>query len=268
MKFRLLLALSFLVPVVSHAYIPPSKFIVNTIVSKRKSLKVVETHSKITAWEGEKALEGISVNHILALDVQRGVLRSLLTNSEGLLLYSIERKIAEWGPVSSLQLSPLHKEVTGTLKEYGIPIRTEEELALMKDEQERHSSEVEFLSRWQGRVAWVMGAKKAGAQLWVEKDTFLPLRLMVSKAGEAYDVRFENYRYYKDIPFARLLVLTPAVPTGSSKIIKEELSDISINPASTLPELKASPGHGWTEQGRAASAEVREMIETYYKIVR
>ena len=262
---KLWVALAFLFPLVSQAYLPPSKYIVNTIVTKRKSLKVVEIHSRLTAWEGEKALEGALVNQTLALDVQRGILRSLLTDSQGLLLYSIERKMADWGPVSSLQLSPLHKEVAGTLRSYGIPIRTEDELALMKDEQERHASEVEFLSRWQGKIAWVMGAKKGGPQLWIEKETFLPLRLMVTKAGEAADVRFENYRYYNDIPVARLLTLVPAV---GAKIIKEELIDISINPAAALPELKGSPGHGWTEQGRAAPAPVREMIEAYYKTVR
>src|SRR5690606_38200329 len=55
-------------------------------------------------------------------------------------------------------------------------------------------SEETRIKRWKSTLAWVFGKQDSGRQLWIEKDSFLPLRLMASASRE---VQFEKYRFMK-----------------------------------------------------------------------
>src|SRR5690606_16708544 len=88
-----------------------------------------------------------------------GTLRSWALGENGVRLYGVQRRAMTITPLSSLLLEPKLAEVVRSLRDAGIPIRTEDELRPMRDEDERRAAEVSYLARWRGTVAWVIGRK-------------------------------------------------------------------------------------------------------------
>jgi hypothetical protein len=260
------------------AYIPPSGFILKSMATKRAGTKEIRVKSVVTALEGERALP-VHFKVTTVYNPQTGALRSFASDDANQRLYGVERFL---GGKSERRVEPLttadallfasHPAVVAeSLKSKGIPVRTEEELLQLPTEEERLGAETEWLARWNGGYAWVIGkeSRKALAdrvpQLWVEKDTFLPVRLIFApKPNEPFvELSFESYRHFHEFPFPRLTTLS----RKAGAVLKDEVQDVAF--ASELPEFKAPlAATGLTDAGNAASSELRELIVQYYENVR
>lgn len=119
------------------------------------------------------------------------------------------------------------------------------------------------MGRWKGMVAWIIsgGTKKepGSHQLWVEKDTFLPIRILTGPEGKGTDLSFENYRYIKEYPWPKLIT--------AAGVLKEELNELSVNP--NLPAAdEGKAGKGFTDAATGIDPALTSLIRSYYELVR
>jgi hypothetical protein len=119
-----------------------------------------------------------------------------------------------------------------------------------------------------GAVAWVIGTDDSknlrSPQIWFEKDTFLPLRMIFSVGRERrpVDLQFENYKVTREIPYPRMIQL---IGSKNEIVYSSQLIDFTVSPES----VGSHSGHtGFTEAGKSASSELGDLIRTYYGSIR
>ncbi|MCM2322240.1 MAG: hypothetical protein NDJ90_03155 [Oligoflexia bacterium] len=260
-------------PLAAHAYVPPSAFIIKSMAAKHSGVKGIRVRGLVSSFQGGESggVAGPRFHVSSVFIVEGGVVRSCASDEQGKVLFVAERKIGATldvpSAVDALLFDSQFRRLATALKKQALPIRTEEELLAMKDEEERRASEVLSLGRWKKSQAWIIGGKDehAESQLWVEKDTFLPLRLIVDlRASDGpREAQFDNFRFFNEFPYPRLITWVER----NQAILREELSDILANP----PELKnfGKPlATGMTEAGEAASSEVRDLLRKYFETLR
>ncbi len=249
----------------AFAYVPPSQYVLKKIAAKRADLKTARVRSTVVAWDGERPTltrfrEVVSYN--AATRTFRSVAFHDVDNVE---LFVKEVKGNALNPLQLLLFETQLKNLVDGMKAAKLPIRAEDELARMATEEERREAEVSSFARMGGAFAWVIGRKdKWDPQLWVEKDSFLPLRLIWNSEDGLADIRFDKYRFSREVPYPRIVT---GANKGGSPWMQAELTEFTVN--SELPELKRPVTTlGFTEAGRAASGAVRDLIQRYYETVR
>jgi len=254
----------------AFGYVPPSQFIVKTWINKHQAAKTIKVRSVVATLEGGLP----SATRIKVTTVFNAVTRELkswASDEADRKLYGFEKRYYRLPPIAALLFDSEIRDVSHALREARIPIRTEDELLAMATEEERRASESQAFVRWKNTFAWVIGPADASLesydpQLWFEKDSFLPLRLVYNHSGiGTLDTRFENYRYQHDFPYPRMV--TP-MRKGNDPLYREELLDVLVNP--DAKELKAMTGSasGFTDAGNSASGGVRDLIQQYYGLLR
>jgi hypothetical protein len=232
-------------------------------------LKALKVRSTVTAY----ALERPTAVHFKAITVYHSdtqKLKSWALDDFDKVLYSAERDISSLSPLSKLLFLSDLKEVINSLETNEVPFRTEAELLKLRTEVERRESERESLVRWNGSVAWVLGLADSkqepeSAQLWFEKDLFLPIRYLyrAASAGDLYDIRLDNYKFTREFPYPRVISLHKK---GAGTVLSEQVVDLALN--SDVQVTKGTPGSGFTEIGQTSSSELRNLIQNYYDIIR
>lgn len=252
------------------AYVPPSQYIVKTWVAKRSHAKNLRIRTIATVMEGEQPTS-TKVRTTTTFNAQTRELVSWASDESDKRLYTVTRKQRLLGGLNALLLDPEVREVVHALRSARIPIRGEDELLALPDENARRAAEVTDFVRWKSGFAWVIGDPKGwDAQFWIEKDTFLPARLVFQPKdyGSTVDVKFENYRFQQDFPYPRLVFVAGK---ESPIFLKDELVDVAVNvDAAQLkpPAGEKGPANGYTDAGGGASGSVRELIKNYYEIIR
>jgi hypothetical protein len=258
------------------AYIPASQFIVKSISSKRAGNKAFRVRTTVYEMEGQRT-GSTSFKQVTIFDLNTRTMRSRAYDMNGKELYAMERRFQESAsvvggmPVASLLLDPSVDSVSRVLRSAGIPVRVEAELADMKDEEERRASEVTSLGRLGSTVAWVIGPGKKDLgwpQLWIEKDTFQPLRMIERTDEGTMDIRFAEFRYFKEIPFPRVITVMGASREEGTQEpkLREELADFIVNPE--MGEMRSPLVQGYTDAGNSADGSVRDLIRLYYSSLR
>jgi hypothetical protein len=249
------------------AYVPPSSFIIKSVASKHGGFKGVKVRSIVTAMEGEKP--GTTRFKVVTyFNPQTGTLHAHAYDERGQKLYSVERRDDSATAADALLFWRDESKVAAALKARGIPIRTEDELLKMKDEDERRLSEQERLARWNSSIAWVIGAPAEGSpQLWIEKDSFLPLRLIAgprpeSDSSDQVDLQFEGQRHYREFPFPRVVVAVQK----KQPLFRDEVQDVTL--VLDANEFKNPLTPGFTEAGNSASGSMRDLIQKYFEVLR
>ena len=258
------LLVSFWTAPAAQAYVPPSAFIVKSVAQKHAGVKGVRIKTQVKALEDGKPVEGATFKTVTSYDPQRHLLRCWAYGAQNQVLFAVERTRNEFPPVIQLLLQHDVAELTKTLIGSGIPIKQEEELLALPDEEQRRAAEVTSLKRWQGTVAWVIG-NSSNAQLWVEKGSFLPLRFF---SGD-FEAQFANYRHFRGFPFPKTL---KGGEPGAEPSIQEELLDHTVGPVTDDLKGKFPSGlsgeMGMTEAGRDAPSALRRLLENYFKHLR
>jgi hypothetical protein len=251
-----------------QAYIPPSQFIVKTWANKHGGVKSIRIKNTVNAYDGNKATD-VHFKELSIYFPEIQVLRSWALDDSDRKLYFTEKKLDRLSLVGKLLLSRDLQEVVTSLKEKGIPIRTEQELLAFRTESDRMKAEILSLARWNGNIVWAIGSSSSekelrNPQIWFEKDSFLPLRMFYPKSGSdgSLDVQFEGYKYSREFPYPKKVnVLARGEMLLSSQLI-EVLTD------SDKHHGGGSGVSGFTELGHSASSKVRQLISLYYEQLR
>lgn len=276
---------------VASAYIPPTSHLIETMTKKRAGVKTLRVRSTVvSAVPGQAGL--VVFRDVTIYDAARRLLRSRAFDSSNRELYATERNLAEsieHFPLADLLLFEQSPELLGrSLRQFGIPIQvpapaqTPEPDALAEKKGEAGDKlptpasvepppqeETTFLGRVGSSLGWAIapdGKKTSLPQLWVMKDGFVPLRLKFKGDGDVLDIRFEEPRYVKEVPYPKLISLIEIDGEAEIPWLKSELSEMSVNP--DLPELKTPIQVGFTDVGNAASGELRDLIRKYYQWIR
>jgi hypothetical protein len=256
--------LALLPTALAWAYIPPSAFILKSVVSKHAGLKGLRVRSTVTAMEGEK-LGATHFKEVTYFNPQTETLHIYAFDDRIQKLYAVERRPEAATAADGLLFWHDYRSLENALKARGLPVRSEDELLKMKDEDERRASEVERLTRWNTSLAWVIGGAKDGdPQLWIEKDSFLPLRLIASPQPDAepVDLTFEGNRYYHEFPFPRAIVAVKR----KEPLFRDEVQDVSLAPETA--EFRSTVVPGFTELGNAAPGPLHDLIQKYFEVLR
>lgn len=265
-------ALILSLPGVASAYAPPSEFIVKQIVQKRQALRTARLRSVITLFEGERP-GSAHFRQTSWYVAANGLLRTWITDDHDRKLYVLERTGRNWGPVISLLLEPQAPELVRALRARKIPVVTEAELMKFDTEEQRRDAESTSVERLKGAngqwlaAAWLIGrSPKSGPQLWVDKDSQTPLRFVFDRASDndTFDVRFEGYRFQKDLPLPRSLLVTKGT---QQPFFREEFTEASVNLEDAQFKMPAAGATGFTDVGNALPSEVRNLILQYAETV-
>ena len=259
----------------AHAYVPPSEFIIKSMAAKKRGMNSIKVKSLVSEIQGDKPT-GVRFRQTLTFDAQKNTVHRSAQDEQGRELFVFERELGSSSevvlPVDLLLLSARQSAVMESLRKREIPIKSEAELLKYETEEERRSSEQVELSKLQPLtagagvlVAWVLakdGLSGEGPRFWVEKDTFLPLRLSVR--AEDAEVRFEGFRWVKEVPFPRVTELSM-----SRKIFaREEAQEIVVNGDAASATQSGGVSAGFTEFGNCADSGLRDFIRRYYRLVK
>jgi hypothetical protein len=249
----------------AQAYVPPSQYILKKIAARRSDLKTARVRSTVVAWESERPTL-TKFREVVSYNVATRTFRSTAFHDvDNVELYVKEVKSGAMNPLQLLLFEPQLKILTDGLKQAKLPIRSEEELQKMANEEDRREAEISSFARISSAFAWVIGRKdRWDPQLWVEKDSFLPLRLIWNSSDGLADVRFDKFRFSREVPYPRVIT---GANKGGTAWMQAELTELTIN--GDLPELKKpATVMGFTDAGRSASGPVRDLIQRYYETLR
>lgn len=263
------------------AYVPPSSFLIKTIASRRAAPKGVRARTVVTGIEADQPTSAYFKVTTIVLASKR-ILRSFALDDSGQQLYVHERKLGDEsgelspGAVSAEILFDSDPErVTEVLRRAGVPVTrpvppapavspTPGARPAATPTAETSQAETMFLSRWKKTVAWVIGPRRDfQSQLWIEKDTFLPVR-WIWNGSDAHELQFESYRFTSEFPYPRATQYVE----GGKVVFKEELTDVSVNPTADIKALQNPVTPGFTEAGNNAPGTVRDLIRRYFEVAR
>jgi len=254
----------------AFAYIPPSQFIVRTWINKHGGVKNVKVRSNVTAFVDDKPTD-VHFKETTIYNSDTNTIKSWVSDDSDRKLFVIEKNAANLSTISKLLFMADSREVVRVLRDRGIPIRLEDELLAMRTELERTKSENESIARWNGGLAWVIGSVNPpdafNPQLWFEKDTFLPLRMIFvsPKDRETYDFRVEGYRYSREFPYPRVLSV---IKKGNGTLFSSQLLELAVNADQSKGSRGDSSTPGYTDAGNSLSSAQRDLIRQYYDVVR
>jgi hypothetical protein len=250
------------------AYIPPSGFILKTWVNRHSSVKLVRVRNTVTAFKDGKPTD-VHFKETSFFGPGLASFKSLAQDDSGKKLFVLDKSAPNASVVTKLLLGTDLGDLGRSLKEKGIPIKLEDELLVMLSEEERIKSEVESMGRWKNGLAWVIGQE---AQIWFQKDSFQPLRLMVRSEplDEMIEVQMEDFG--GNFSYPRLITLLRK--KSGEILLRSQLVDISNVPENVIPmslfskqpDVMTSPDLEVGTQG--SSERVMELVKTYYNVLR
>src|SRR5579885_2928911 len=122
----LAVSISVFASVSAFAYVPPSQFIVRTIVSKRKDIKLVRVRSVVSTVEGDNKAGATRFVAVTTFS-QSGILKSWALGDNNVPLYGVQRRAMTLPVIDSVLFESRMNDLVRTLRDSGIPIRTEDE---------------------------------------------------------------------------------------------------------------------------------------------
>lgn len=249
---------------VAQAAIPPSATIIKRLAAKHQTSKAFIASGRLIQWEGE-APGAIQLKETLSYDPKTKLLYAQLHGIDGRVIYSVQRTLRgavppETPPTSWLMLSDDPESIMTALKNHLIPIRTESELLGFATEKERRDAELTRLGRAEGKIAWMIGPKPEPdlqdfPELWIEKDTFNPLRWKNSSA----DVRFGKMQNYAGLSLPSETRLLIGARTHAQIVLDQVQTGVdpkSFSPPTTPQNEDAVP------------SEIRDLVRLYSKYLR
>lgn len=260
----------------AHAYIPPSGYVLQKISAKKLGYKTVRIRSTVAGLNGAPGFEkltGVSFREVTWVDFTARVVRSRAYDVAGKEIFAQERKFDDHeSPDGAVPLAfrmliePAPFHLARALKAASIPVLTEIDLQAFETEEDKRAQETAWLGRWDGGVSWVVGARGA-SQLWIQKDEFLPRRLLFEGADAPREVRYDRYRgFSKDFQYPRTILAIRGKEGSQVAILRDELTDVAVD--GEYAELKAPLKAGLTEAGESSDSAVKDLLRQYYGILR
>jgi len=250
------------------AYIPPASFILHEVAKKHASYSTMRIRSNIVALDGNGNPTGPRLRETTFINSKEHSLRSWVSDDSGKVLYMVERlegtgvKGSKTPVVAEVLFDTNAVRMAGVLKSVGIQIPHGKNA---NSTDENTGGNNLSLHRWNHSVAWVLGKS---AQVWIEKDTFTPVRIIAPARADTqlFDFQMENFKYFDEYSYPRVATLYEV--GKKPPVLRAELVDLilDLNPAAA--ELPKDRVEGFTPAGDSAPSQVRDLIETYYRLVR
>lgn len=261
--------LSFLVGLMPYssaeAAIPPSRYLVQMMTQKRSRVRTLRVVNQVKAVGETTEGPAWQFKETTLFFPQTGTLRSLVSDEQGRVLFVWERPGFLTNPALSILFSTDLQTLTRQMKELGIPVLTQEELRVHPSPETKREAEVTGINRFERRIAWTIG--KGNQQLWLEKDSFLPMRLITAKPS--IDVVYDGMKVLKEIAVPRVSVLhnEKGKPWARSELV-EARANLDANELAQAQGAGAGQEPGFTELGKALPNSTRNAIERYLKTLR
>lgn len=255
------------------AYIPPSQFILKTWANKHSGIKSLRIKTQVTAYDGNK-LTDVHFKELSIYYPDTQFLRSWALDDAERKLFYVEKKADAASPIVRLLMNKDWQGHLQMLKQRGIPVKSDQELLALRTEAERMKAENLTLGRWGGGIDWVMGGASAPApvknavisdpQLWFEKDTFLPVRMIYANSGSSAlnEVQMESYKFVQGFPYPRKIT----VLKKNEIAFIGQLTDLFVDSEKSASSSASSSG--FTDVGQSISSNLRSLISSYYEQLR
>jgi hypothetical protein len=250
------------------AYIPPAPYILHEVAKKHTSYTSIRVRTNIIGLDSNGNPSGVRLRETTVSNSKEQSLHSWVTDETGKVLYHVERfaasnaKSAKMSVVAEVLFDNNSVRLGNSLKSAGITFPRGKSSTTGDD---ASGGDKLTLRRWNRSAAWVFGKT---AQLWIEKDTFIPVRVIAPGAGDSQllDFQMENFRQYDELAYPRLATLYEAAK--KVPLLKAELMDLALDPGQAALAVPKERAEGFTEAGQSAPAPIRELIETYYRLIR
>ena len=158
---------------VAHAYVPPVPYVLQRISKAHEKLRYLGVSQTVSLIRGETEEVG-SLTENLHVDMKQGIVKS----SAGWETHSLASALG-W----LLLVNSDAAEATSFFQKYRISAN---------ESRKR-------LQRYEGgKVAWAYSDPDRLNELWVEKDSFLPVKAITRDAGQVLEVQFSQYKAYGD----------------------------------------------------------------------
>lgn len=250
----------------AHAYVPPSFFIVRNLAHKHAMVDEGRFRHKVTFYKSNGEATRTLNETVVLTDAENAIVQ--LSDENGNPIATRTRKLV------GNRVDELNRPVTydllmmkdgpnvfSHLRALGLPLKTESDLYSEKEGTMPYKPEDTVkLERYDRRVAVVVGTDSKSSQLWIEKDSMLPLRAIVPSAPEAgmssepLEFKFSTFQVYKSLLYPR----TTQVLRGGKLWAKIETQDVALA-VGNRPEIKNQAD---------LDGDTREFLETYFKWVR
>lgn len=192
----------------AQAYIPPPTFTFNRVIIGRDKLKTVTLTQYVGLIRGDQEDLG-ALQETVTID-----LKSKTASSTAGWKADDVASLPGW----SLWAAATPEDLAGGLKGMGLELK----------------SATKHLKRCDGRICWVYRSANGQTEVWIEKDSFLPVRIRMGIVGDvaAREVQFlqlktfaEGFTYPQEILFTK---------SGAPRL-RFKLTDLAVNKPLTTP---------------------------------
>lgn len=285
-KIKSLTLLSlFIISAQAFAYIPPSDFQVNQIAKKKAHLDKLIITSSVNLIKNQAEETGIFFEKV-QIDYKTGTLQSLILNHNQEILFFTEysfnpkedknsndrvqhRRIKSkiQSPGTLLLLLPNELDMRTPLMSRSIPIQKEEDLALLATNEERIAAETLSL-RDKLKPVWVIGdheKNKSQGELWVEKDSFLPQKLVwpfKNDEDKVAQLVMNGYKAFGSLIYPQEILYM----TNEQPVLRVLTTQVDTSPQKI--DWIPSSRQGWLNEDKVISPELKEAVDAYYKVIR
>lgn len=267
----------------THAYIPPSQYLLKSWVKKRgvptRGKKPIRMTSLVEELDAEDSpsspsprLTGNSFKDVTWVFSEAGKSKSIALEGQEKRFLSMDKPKSQNDLIPGLLFSGSFDEIANQLKANGTPILTDSDLLKLRSESTRRQAEKTSLKRLNGHVAYVVGQN-----FWMEKDTFFPLKLSFDPAstGSAKGNRLTHFPGSWDAEFSHYSNSGEFYYPKSIRVLKDGKPLFRVTVTEVVPDSesfhwsqisKTSPNT--LESWEPASSALKELILSYYELLR
>lgn len=262
----------------AHAYIPPTEFLVSQITKRKQGFQNLTVTSVIQELSKSGPTQ-VQFKETTLIDFSSGRLFSHAYEVEGRDSFAIQKSLSRSSASGVPSFDDLNRPpffdflfftadaplVDLILFHHQLPILFGSALEKLSSEEDKRKAEKTFIRRWNQRIFWVItqnpvlqDAPPLSSELWIEKDSFLPMRFRTLIKGDVLEFWFENYRFVKDYAYPQEVT----VQLRGQPLLKASLDKIEINRKIKPTDLKLRTATS------SISSDIRRLIQTYYTFLR
>jgi hypothetical protein len=238
----------------SHAYLPPSGYLVRKVAQKHQLASTLQVQSILSAVDSSGAVI-FRAKKVDRFTPSTGVgSSSISSETHGELAtsqWTIRGSGNHWSDLAQIQFQADPRILEAFLVARKVPVLTAAQLAELPTEAGKYDAEQMRLERIGRNPAWVIGKRNSeGSELWIDKGTQVPVRWTSRQPGQSYSATLSQVRSLREFPLARHLEVIPLPPESSFSVYSlvrvnrfiEEVTDVQSLAKPGSPASGASGG--------------------------
>lgn len=260
----------------SHAYLPPSGYLVRKVAQKHQLGSTLQIQSILSAVDSSGAVI-FKARKVDRFTPTTGVGTSIISSeAHGELAssqWTIRGSGSHWSDLAQIQFQADSRVLEGFLIARKVPVLTAAQLAELPTEAGKYDAEQMRLERIGRSPAWVIGRRNTeGSELWIDKGTQVPVRWVSRQSGQNYSATFSQVRSLREFPLARHLEIIPLPPEPSFSIHSlvrvnrfiEEITDVQ---SLAKPGSSTSPASGGMVTSASSDLTEAKIAKFYLSLI-